>query len=68
MPEIYQKNHLGLLEKAMAREPETISNKERFIFGRTKSGYVFPVLILLKSMKNKKGVLQFMAIFKVDKR
>lgn len=68
MPEIYQKNHTQILKNALTKEPEMINNKERFIFGRHKSGYIFPVTIHLKAMKNIKGHMQFIAIFKTDKK
>ena len=45
MPEIYARNHQRILEKACQADPETVNNKERFVFGKHKSGYVFPTLI-----------------------
>jgi len=43
MPEMYHKNHQVALEKALTKGPEGISNKEHLVFGKHKSGYVFPL-------------------------
>ena len=43
MPEMYAKNHSKVLEEALAKGPENIPNKERLVFARHKSGYIFPV-------------------------
>ena len=45
MPELYAKNHQKILEKTTGADPETVNSKERFIFGKHKSGYIFPCLI-----------------------
>ena len=43
MPEMYAKNHSKVLEEALSKGPENIPNKERLVFARHKSGYIFPV-------------------------
>jgi len=43
MPEVYAKNHSRILDDALAKGAENIPNKERLVFARNKSGYVFPV-------------------------
>lgn len=43
MPDLYGKNHSKILEEALAKGPENIPNKERLVFAKHKSGYVFPV-------------------------
>jgi PAS domain S-box-containing protein len=43
MPEMYANNHSKILDEALAKGPENIPNKERLVFARHKSGYVFPV-------------------------
>ena len=43
MPEMYAKNHSKVLDEALAKGPENIPNKERLVFARHKSGYLFPV-------------------------
>ena len=48
MPEMYGKNHSKILDDALQKGPENIPNKERLVFARHKSGYVFPVWLQLK--------------------
>jgi PAS domain S-box-containing protein len=48
MPDLYSKNHQKILEEALSKGPENIPNKERLVFARHKSGYVFPVWLQLK--------------------
>lgn len=48
MPEMYAKNHSKVLDDALAKGPENIPNKERLVFARHKSGYIFPVWLQLK--------------------
>ena len=43
MPEMYAKNHSKVLDEALAKGPENIPNKERLVFARHKSGYIFPI-------------------------
>jgi hypothetical protein len=43
MPEMYAKNHSAILEAALLKGSEGIPNKERLVFAKHKSGYVFPV-------------------------
>ena len=45
MPEMYAKNHSKVLEEALAKGPENIPNKERLVFARHKSGFIFPIWI-----------------------
>ena len=43
MPDMYAKNHSKVLEDALMKGSENIPNKERLVFAKHKSGYVFPV-------------------------
>lgn len=43
MPEMYGRHHSKILENALTKGAENIPNKERLVFARHKSGYVFPV-------------------------
>lgn len=45
MPEMYAKNHTKILEEALGKGSDNINNKERLIFARHKSGYIFPLYI-----------------------
>ena len=42
MPEMYGKHHSKILDEALLKGPENIPNKERLVFARHKSGYIFP--------------------------
>mmetsp|Transcript_29897 Transcript_29897/g.29065 ORF Transcript_29897/g.29065 Transcript_29897/m.29065 type:complete len:405 (+) Transcript_29897:1690-2904(+) len=68
MPEMYAKNHSKVLDEALAKGPENIPNKERIVFARHKSGYVFPVWLQLKMVQNIQSGIQFVALFKIDKK
>lgn len=43
MPEMYAKHHAKVLDNALAKGAENIINKDRLVFARHRSGYVFPV-------------------------
>jgi hypothetical protein len=43
MPDMYAKRHAKMLEEALSKGPENITSKERLVFGRHKSGYIFPL-------------------------
>lgn len=49
MPEPYAKSHYMVVEKALNSEGSNMNTKERLVFAKHKSGYVFPVLIQIKS-------------------
>lgn len=52
MPEMYAKNHSRVLDDALAKGAENIPNKERLVFARNKSGYLFPVWLQLKMIQS----------------
>ena len=68
MPEMYAKNHSRILDDALAKGAENIPNKERLVFARNKSGYVFPVWLQLKMIQSSQLGTQFVALFKIDKK
>lgn len=72
MPELYGVNHRKMLEDAIAKGADNIQNKERFVFARHKSGYVFPVWIQFKlvmsSSSSSSSEINFIALFKIDKK
>jgi hypothetical protein len=43
MPTIYAFNHDDFLRSAVIKSAEAISNRERQVYGRHTSGYIFPV-------------------------
>lgn len=68
MPELYGVNHRKMLEDAISKGAENIMNKERFVFARHKSGYVFPVWIQFKLVQTSATDVNFIALFKIDKK
>ena len=68
MPDIYSRFHGQALEGALQKGPEGIQNKERLVFGKHKSGYIFPVWIQVKSVHSYQYGTQFVALFKLDKK
>ena len=68
MPEMYAKNHSRILDDALAKGAENIPNKERLVFARNKSGYVYPVWLQLKLIQSSQLGTQFVALFKIDKK
>jgi hypothetical protein len=52
MPEMYGKNHSKVLDEALQKGPDNIPNKERLVFARHKSGYIFPVWLQLKMIQS----------------
>jgi len=68
MPEMYAKNHSRVLDDALAKGAENIPNKERLVFARNKSGYLFPVWLQLKMIQSTQLGIQFVALFKIDKK
>lgn len=68
MPELYAKQHSKILEEALAKGAENIATKERLVFARHKSGYLFPVWLQLKLIQSMNGEVSFIALFKIDKK
>lgn len=68
MPEMYAKRHNKVLEDALGKGAEYIPNKERLVYGRHKSGYIFPVWLQLKMVNTSSSGIQFVALFKTDKK
>ena len=68
MPDIYAKYHYQALEAALQKGPEGIPNKERLVFARHKSGYIFPVWLQIKAVQSYQQGIQFVAMFKLDKK
>lgn len=52
MPKMYGKLHNEILLDALSKGAENIPNKERLVFARHKSGYIFPVWLQLKMSSN----------------
>ena len=56
------------MEDALAKGPDNIASKERLVFAKHKSGYIFPVWIQLKMVQSMQNGVQFVALMKVDKK
>jgi len=68
MPEMYASNHSKILEEALAKGYENIPNKERLVFARHKSGYIFPVRLELRMIESVISGVSFVALFKTDRK
>jgi PAS domain S-box-containing protein len=66
MPQIYAKNHDKFLEAYNATQEMKFIDKERFIFGKHKSYYVFPVFANIKPLNTGQNT-QFVGTFRIDK-
>ena len=42
MPKIYSKYHKKFLEAAIQKPPDLLSNKDKPVFGKHSSGFIFP--------------------------
>ena len=58
---MYAKNHSRILEEALSKGPENIPNKERLVFAKHKSGFIFPILLQLKMVSSSSNGIEFMA-------
>lgn len=50
MPKIYARYHKKFLEQAIQKPPDLLSNKERQVFGKHFSGFVFPLWLSVKNL------------------
>ena len=67
MPRIYAKQHKKFLEQAIQKPPELLSSKEKFIFGKHSTGYIFPIQLTIKNVPSFVSGRQFAATFRVEK-
>ena len=66
MPPIYSKNHDQFIETYNQTQEMKFIDKERFVFGKHKSYYIFPVFINVKPINNGQNI-QFAGTFRIDK-
>jgi PAS domain S-box-containing protein len=66
MPPMYSKNHDTYIEQYNTTQEMKFIDKERFVFGKHKSYYVFPVFVNIKPINNGQSV-QFAGTFRIDK-
>jgi len=68
MPQVYAKYHDDFLENYLNNESAfNAKNKERFVFGKNKSNYIFPVYLNIKAVQSIIQGIQFVATFRVEK-
>jgi len=67
MPELYQQRHTQMMSAAKAKGVDNLYSKERQIFARHCSGYVFPTNIELRAVTNSENGGQFVALFNLER-
>ncbi len=50
MPKVYARQHRKFLEAAVQKPSDLISSKERQVFGKHSSGYIFPIWMSIKNV------------------
>jgi len=68
MPNIYEKHHDEFIRTALSKSEDQITSKERSIYGKHISGYVFPLGLQIKFHQSFLQGKQFIASLKVDKK
>jgi len=69
MPYVFSKYHDEILKRVLVTNEETISNKDRIVYGKAKSGYVIQLILHVKPAYHalKEGV-EFIGIFRKEKQ
>ena len=67
MPDMYAKHHAQVFENAFATE-NPVQTKQRLVYAKHRSGFVFPVWLELRVLKNAQGEPMVVAMFKTDKK
>ena len=67
MPRLYARVHRRFLEQAVQKPPDAILAKERQVFGKHATGYIFPVWLAIKPVPSLVSGRQFAATIKVEK-
>jgi hypothetical protein len=50
MPKIYSENHKDFLNISMQKSADQISSRERQVFGKHFSGFIFPLWLQIKNL------------------
>jgi len=66
-PRIVSDHHDELLNTSIQKAADQISSRERQIFGKHISGYIFPLWLQIKNLPSLLSGRQFVATFKVEK-
>ena len=69
MPQVYSKYHDSFIENYMNNNESKLANtnKEKLVFGKNKSNYIFPVYITIKAVPSILQGIQFIATFRIEK-
>jgi PAS domain S-box-containing protein len=67
MSQIYGRHHDQFLENYINTSEMKFPNKERIIFAKHKSNYIFPVFVNIKATQNNYQNLNFVGTFRQDK-
>jgi PAS domain S-box-containing protein len=67
MPRLYARIHRRILEQALTKPPDVITAKERQVFGKHATGYIFPIWLSIKPVPSFVTGRQFAATIKVEK-
>eukprot|EP00347_Sterkiella_histriomuscorum_P000937 403373955 len=67
MPKTYSDNHKDFLNVSGQKSADQISSRERQVFGKHFSGYIFPLWLQIKNLPSLLSGRQYVATFKVEK-
>lgn len=67
MPKIYGRVHKKFLEQAIQKPADMLYSKERLVFGKHSSGYIFPAWLTIKNVPSFVAGRQLAATFKMEK-
>jgi len=67
MPRIYASQHKRFLLQALSKPPDLLSSKDKQVFGRHSTGYIFPITLSIRSVSSFITGRQFAATFRQDK-
>lgn len=67
MPRTFSENHKDFLGVSSTKSADQISSRERSVFGKHFSGYIFPAWLQIKNLPSLLSGRQYVATFKVEK-
>jgi len=68
MPSIFAKHHDEILKRYTETSESTFINKDKLVYGKNKSGYIFPLIIQIKPIYHAlKDGMEFLAVFRKEK-
>lgn len=67
-PNVYAIHHDEFIKTALLKSSEQLTNKERSVYGKHISGYIFPISLQIKFMQSFLHGKQFVATLKSEKK